>query len=65
MRQRLATHGASLEFVGEDPALTPRWLVSCPSNRVRLNERFLFIAASHFKQHEQETLDVRVVFTPY
>jgi hypothetical protein len=83
MRQHLATHGVSLELVGEGPAFTPRWLVvclpkfhqtpppsiwrlvRCPSNRVRFNERYLFIAASQFKQHEQETLDVRVLFTPY
>ena len=30
-----------------------------PSHNVRI------IAASQFNQHEQETLDVRVLFTPY
>ena len=33
--------------------------LGCPSHNVRI------IAASQFNQHEQETLDVRVLFTPY
>ena len=31
----------------------------CPSHNVRI------IAASQFNQHKEETLDVRVLFTPY
>ena len=33
--------------------------LGCPSHNVRI------IAASQFNQHEGETLDVRVLFTPY
>jgi hypothetical protein len=37
------------------------WLIDLggPSHKVRI------IAASQLNQHEQETLDVRVLFTPY
>ena len=33
--------------------------LGCPSHNVRI------ITASQFNQHEEETLDVRVLFTPY
>ena len=47
------------QLINRERQLTRLIAFGCPSHNVRV------ITASQFNQHEQETLDVRVLFTPY